>query len=1227
MTERDKWGRIPATLVEIDQPLCALNYGEEPCRAGVVENLVSQSKELDDSYWQTTGTVTKAGARDGLSDYVALARDGSETLTLSTAGIPDTPTLTDYNGDLYYYMDIQHESGSAIHQVSAAFLTVYSSLAAIYSISIDTQSMVITATDSGISDESLDDMGGGWYRLSFRVAPADIPAIASKTFLDALGFSGASGVARFAMPQISRKEETTYYRTEGEAKFADVGGPCFNTLSSCFSPDTYTIEGLSDGYSMRALAASNMTYLGDFSGARNEGLFLEFYIMNTDLTLGGQARKRLIQINYSILTDDALLTVYLDETVGGTPKLTFATADGTEADYILDGAAREIYRPAVYLSRGGTMQVRGGEGPVQATPFDEDIFSARFRTISSFDNGNVRIADVLIYDYEAKPVNQIPGLQDLRRKGDLFGDALFYAKFNRPDGYATNDGLLPSTENGSIIFDALAHVDDVSGPVRFAGESSNALLIEPPLTLRFSERSKSSRLPETLNAIPSLVRASNEPAKLSVGGTNDDISALGSRDRLTAEFEDHPYSDILTDPYRDQRTYEPESQGTFWGKWFARNVYKEGFAIRYVSGYETEAGAFERTNEYNYIIEKGNGPDARGRAVIKGFDILQSLRADKAVYPEPSSGRLSADISDTATSMTLQPVGVGSEYPSGSFRVRVGGEGMDVTRSGDTLTINTRGLYGGADSHSEDDTVQVVARIQSQQVHDIANTIITSAVPELARNIPKDRWNGLASEYLPRLYSADITEPTGVEDLLAELTQTAPIYFYADVRTNLIELGVIREPTSVAVELGPDDALLAGKMDIKEFPKERIDEVWVYYRIRDAAEDVGDPNNYSQRFILVNPEEQQRRGRRSIKRIYTRWIVAGARDTAEEIAQAYISRFQNQPVRISFDLDARRGDIWLGDVVKLLAPQKQTVTGETRSDINYQVIEAQESNPGHQFSYMAQSYEFFAPVSPDELTITIQPEDTVDGTGAVDQIDLRELYDSVVATEIDDITFIVAGGPGQTGGGIVGGGTGQSWSMNIPNDWPWSPTISMRVEPGALIAGRGGNGGEGAETPGNTPEAGGNGQTGLLVRYAINLDNSGIIGGGGGGGGGSAIDPGSSTGFISGGGGGGGAGRKTGDAGPRGAGFDGEAGVVPVDAEPGTTLTGGAGGYTVDQRPIADRIYYRGGRGGDMAQAGRPGETAGGVSGGAGGSPGAAIDGVSNITFINRGDIRGTEIN
>lgn len=689
-------------------------------------------------------------------------------------------------------------------------------------------------------------------------------------------------------------------------------------------------------------------------------------------------------------------------------------------------------------------------------------------------------------------------------------------------------------------------------------------------------------LPSSIRAIPSIVDIQQQAAEISVGGANRGVSALGLRPTLTITVQDHAYSDLNLDPYVDERAYDPLRQGTFWGKWKARNRYRQGLPIIYVTGY-VEAGQFVEVNRHHYRLDRVDGPDSGDRVVIRCVDLIAQLGAEQALFPPASPGALATAISDTDTSFTLEPADVGAEYPA-EFRCRIGGEGLNVTRSGDVCTITSRGLYGGAEEHDAGDSVQVVAQM-SGQVNDLAYEIITESLPELANNIEKPAWDSIAADHLPRVYSADITEPTPVEQLLAELAEAAPVYWYTDTRTDLIVMEAIREPAQVAVDLTDRANILDGTLAASEYPDERVDEIWVYYRIRDAAGSPTDEDNYSQRFILINPVEQLRHGRRAIRRVFTRWIAAGGRDTAEEIAQRLNSRFQTVPVKIAFDLDAKDAQIWLGDLVKPLVRSQQEADGSLR-EINYQIISAAETSYARRFSYVAQSYEFFGVFDPDSITISITPEDNQDALGNTQAINLRELYDSVVATEIPNITFRVLGG---SQGTIVGApqSFAVSGSMIVPDDWPWSPDIELVIENGGGIAGAGG-------IEGTFLVNGGPGGDALVVQYPITLNNlGGIAGGGGGGGAGGTItiigpepieEPGGN--------GGGGAGK---------------------DRSGGATLTDGGPGQT---SPNGD-----GGDGGDLGQ---PGQSGSGNAASNGGPPGRAILGDSFITYINSGTIIGS---
>lgn len=154
---------------------------------------------------------------------------------------------------------------------------------------------------------------------------------------------------------------------------------------------------------------------------------------------------------------------------------------------------------------------------------------------------------------------------------------------------------------------------------------------------------------------------------------------------------------------------------------------------------------------------------------------------------------------------------------------------------------------------------------------------------------------------------------------------------------------------------------------------------------------------------------------------------------------------------------------------------------------------------------------------------------------------------------------------------------------------PAGSTLNL-INNGYIVGAGGQGGGNGVE--GNEAE-GFPGGDALRVSGYTTIENYGIIGGGGGGGAG---------------GDGNGANRPNGGGGagdtPGPAGVGGTGGTTP---QPGTLLTGGVGRF--------------GATGGALGQAG----TNYGV-GGIGGAPGYAITGISNVTYIIQGDVRGPTI-
>ncbi len=88
---------------------------------------------------------------------------------------------------------------------------------------------------------------------------------------------------------------------------------------------------------------------------------------------------------------------------------------------------------------------------------------------------------------------------------------------------------------------------------------------------------------------------------------------------------------------------------------------------------------------------------------------------------------------------------------------------------------------------------------------------------------------------------------------------------------------------------------------------------------------------------------------------------------------------------------------------------------------------------------------------------------------------------------------------------LLSSSTTSNYALTNPNTWPTGVFVKLTIESGAIVAGRGGDGGNGGIVFSSTvaPTSGGNGGDSLNVQYALNIENKGIIAGGSGGGGGS----------------------------------------------------------------------------------------------------------------------------
>lgn len=780
---------------------------------------------------------------------------------------------------------------------------------------------------------------------------------------------------------------------------------------------------------------------------------------------------------------------------------------------------------------------------------------------------------------------------------------------------------------------------------------------ETEVTLRFAM--PADYLPAVIEAIPTITGIDFSPAVISLG------EDLGQRASLTVNFKDIRWSDTGPgfDPYVAERDYNPFTQGTFWGKFRARQPFLRARNIRVIRGLLGQALGDMETR--HYIIESFNGPTPDGAYSIVAKDVLKLADGDRAQAPALSNGFIAADIASGAGSLTLSPTGIGNEeYPASGW-VAIGGKEIAAfTRSGDTLTL-TRGQLGTtAQAHEAQDRVQLVLRYAAEGPADIMRDLLVNYASVPSDYIDLAAWQTEASAFNARLYTATLAEPTSVNTLVSEIIEQAGLAVWWDDVAQKIRLQVLRQiPTDA--ERFAEENVLKDTISIEEQPERRLSQVWTYYGKINPLEGQEDPQNYRSSAITVDLDAEEEYGSPAIRKIFSRWIPDGGRTIATRINDILLGRFRDPPRRFTFSVFRYGAETpTLGEGCVLNAWPLQDATG-AREDVPIQLVRLNPTDTD--FRVTADEMRFSA--SADDPSVRDLVFDA-----SINGVNLRTSHDSLYPAPVGGETVNVSveegavigatayGSPAVTAGewpSITFSGTRTSGSPTIAvadttafkvgmavsgsglTGYPrivsivantsitldanasangaatltlWTVILKLTVR-GRLqgAGGRGGNGAEFVQGPNvrTLAQDGTAGTMALYTRYPMNLildEGLGRLFGGGGGGGGAGVLA------LS---------NHVGGDGGRGAGI------------PGYSLDAGElGGDSYASFSWSQYPYWTGVRGGSGGPPGQSGGTGGNHGGngaeqqvGSGGAAGPAIDGVSFVKKTGTGDLRGSQIN
>lgn len=780
------------------------------------------------------------------------------------------------------------------------------------------------------------------------------------------------------------------------------------------------------------------------------------------------------------------------------------------------------------------------------------------------------------------------------------------------------------------------------------------------VTVRFAINS--SFLPEDIDCIPCIQSVDISPATLNPGVD------LGKRASVKVVLSDHRDADTGPhgDPYLSTRSYNPYTQGTFFGKFRARHPYLRGRNLRVIRGEVGDAIGDMETR--HFVIDSFDGPLPDGTFTITAKDPIKLADADRAQAPAPSTGYLSVGIDDNDTAITLLPAGIGNEeYPASGIASIGGKEIVTYTRSGDSITITARAQYGTeAASHDAESRFQVCLEFDGEDPAQIIYDLFSAASVDTAW-MPLADWLVETGAYLARNFTALIAEPTSVVKLINELIEQAALSVWWDELNQKIRLQVLRAIPTDATSYG-EEIYIQGSIQAKDQPESRASEVWTYYAQINPLRPVDEADNYRSLAVTADLESETNYGSPAIKKIFSRWIPAGGRATATHINARQIARYKDGTRRFNFDL-MRDGvnEPRLGEGGNVEAWFIQDDTGAAAS------VPVQLTRVGPEaWGFKVECESFVFDLDADE---EVGGERVIIIEVSENDLNIRDRYDDLYPTPAsgDEIRLIINAGvevgssttaikgidvgtwPTQTGtgnitsgspivsslsfstSGLVAGmqvvGTGipsgariltVDSSSQITLDANCTATttgvsivvglILLTLEINGLGTAKGGDGGNAQHPPISAAVAGEAGGTAIYTRVPVRLEGTGAVrapGGGGGGGGG--ITPFGGDG----GGGGGGRGRANapGGSAPTGPGLPGGTGTSSGAGDGGLNAAPGSGGT------------QSGGNGGDWATAGQAGIAGAGGSGAPGGAAGVAIDGDSYIDDAGTCTVQGTRMN
>lgn len=333
---------------------------------------------------------------------------------------------------------------------------------------------------------------------------------------------------------------------------------------------------------------------------------------------------------------------------------------------------------------------------------------------------------------------------------------------------------------------------------------------------------------------------------------------------------------------------------------------------------------------------------------------FQAARAKLHIYQ--SSYANTASISSVRLWKVSEYIRIGDEIIYAPYS----GRGAGSPSLPHEFSSLTRGaLNTTAAAHAAGDAVQNCRYWSAVNVRNIVEDLLVNYAGIPHSYIDWANWDSEESTWLSGgNLTRCIAEPTGVKDLLDELSEQLMIYIWWDSKNQLIKFKAIAPPDTPTVTLDEDGNII-GDVEVDVEEEDRKSRVLLYYNPRNPLE-ASEPKHFDSVYGFIDnaKESADQYNDIRLKQIFGSWITSDAQ--ALTTASRTKNQFENPPKTVRFMVDAKDTGNEIGDTVFLDSRRIQDEDGSNKIT-QIQLVSVEEVTrqaPGTHYKFTALTTQF-----------------------------------------------------------------------------------------------------------------------------------------------------------------------------------------------------------------------------------------------------------------------------